>query len=87
MNLEELEAARVAARLKTCLRATLNQTIDLVLLFNDPEYAIRRLNEIEQATTDEKLLDLVADVRARLLPQTVEPDEPKYDYRPHGRRG
>ena len=86
MNLEELEAARVAARLKTCLRATLNQNIDLVLLFNDPEYAIRRLGEIEQATADENCSNWLPTC-ARLLPQSVEPDEPKYDYRPHGRRG
>ena len=70
---------------KPCLRATLNQNIDLVLLFNPPSNtASRRSNRPRRTKTAR-----TGCRRARLAvaAECGTGRGAKYDYRPHGRRG
>lgn len=65
---DPLETARLLARFKLQVRRTLDQSVNLEQLANDPAYAKTRLAEIEDAAEDEDLLVMVLRLRALLLP-------------------
>jgi len=49
MNIDEqVELAHMLARFKLQVRRELNESVDLDLLKNDPEYTRKRLSQIEE---------------------------------------
>jgi hypothetical protein len=77
MNIDEqVELAHMLARFKLHVRRELNESVDLDLLKNNPEYARVRLSQIEEKAEHEDLLVSVLMLRERLCnraPATQEP--------------
>jgi hypothetical protein len=74
---QQLELARMLAKFKLQVRRSLDQSVDLERLKNEPAYARQRLAEIEEATTDEELLVSLLLLRDRLaLKQGPTPARP-----------
>ncbi|MCX8145821.1 MAG: hypothetical protein N3C59_05760 [Azovibrio sp.] len=67
------ELPRLLARLKLQVRRVLNQSVDLEALRQDPEYARRRLAELEALAEDEELLVLILRLRELLCPPVAVP--------------
>ena len=65
---KRLEMAQLLARFKLQVKRTLGETVDLERLTREPDYARRRLAEIEEAALDEDLLVMVLRLRDQLLP-------------------
>lgn len=92
MNIDEqVELAHMLARFKLHVRRALNESVDLDLLKNDPEYAHDRLAQIEEKAEDEDLLVSVLVLRERLCsrapaPPVPQPLAPETKYR-FGARG
>jgi len=95
MNIEEqVELAHMLARFKLQVRRELNESVDLDLLKSDPEYARKRLSQIEEKAEDEDLLVSVLVLRERLCsrapappaPPVPQPHAPETKYR-FGARG
>lgn len=92
MNIDEqVELAHMLARFKLQVRRELNESVDLDLLKNNPEYAHERLSQIEEKAEDEDLLVNVLMLRERLCsrapaPPESQPEEPQTKYR-FGARG
>ncbi len=95
MNIDEqVELAHLLARFKLQVRRELNESVDLDLLKNDPEYARERLSQIEEKTEDEALLVSVLVLRERLCSRApaapaapvLQPPAPESKYR-FGARG
>ncbi len=64
---EEIELARLLARFKLQVRRDLNESVDLGRLRHDAQYARVRLDEIEEAASDEELLVTLLLLRERLV--------------------
>jgi hypothetical protein len=78
MNIDEqVELAHMLARFKLHVRRALNESVDLDLLKNDPEYARERLSQIEEKAEDEDLLVSVLVLRERLYSRAPAPPEPQ----------
>jgi len=74
MNIDEqVELAHMLARFKLHVRRVLNESVDLDLLKNDPEYARERLSQIEEKAEDEDLLVSVLMLRERLCSRPPAP--------------
>jgi hypothetical protein len=95
MNIDEqVELAQMLARFKLHVRRVLNESVDLDLLKNDPEYARERLSQIEEKAEDEDLLVSVLMLRERLCSRAParsaspepQPHAPETKYR-FGARG
>lgn len=78
MNIDEqVELAHMLARFKLHVRRELNESVDLDLLKNDPEYARERLSQIEEKAEDEELLVSVLMLRERLCNRAPTAPEPQ----------
>ena len=77
MNIDEqVELAHMLARFKLQVRRELNESVDLDLLKSDPEYARKRLSQIEEKAEDEDLLVSVLVLRERLCSRAPAPTAP-----------
>lgn len=67
---QQMETAQLLARFKLQVKRSLGESVDLERLTREPDYALQRLKEIEEAAEDIDLLVMVVRLRDTFAPST-----------------
>ena len=68
---QQMETAQLLARFKLQVKRSLGESVDLQRLTREPDYALQRLAEIEDAAEDIDLLVMVVRLRDTFAPASA----------------